>query len=90
MPGENLAELKAIWQAAGRPGVVKFTHAAQRAGLSLTAKKAADFVHGEATAQVFVPAPKSEGKIGSPQLNERWQADLIDFKSKTPEKNNGN
>ena len=47
-------------------------------------------MHGEITAQVFTPAPKSEGKIGSSQLNERWQADLIDYKSKTPEKNDGN
>ncbi len=90
MHGEDLAELRAIWQAAGRPGVVKFKHAAQRAGFNLTVKKAADFVHGEATAQVFAAAPKSEGKIGSPQPNERWQADLIDVKSKTPEKNDGN
>ena len=90
MPGEDLAQLRAIWQAAGRPGVFKFRHAVQRAGLNLTVKKAADFVHGEATAQVFAPAPKSEGKIGSPQLNERWHAGLIDLKSKTPEKNDGN
>ena len=78
MPGKDLPELRAIWQAAGRPGVVKFRHAVPRAGLNLTVKKAADFVHGEATAQVFAPAPKSEGKISSPQLNKRWQADLID------------
>ncbi len=86
MPGEDLAELRAIWQAAGRPGAFKFRHAARRAGLNLTVKKAAEFVRGEAAAQVFAPAQKSEEKVSSPQLNERRQADLIDDKIKNPEK----
>ncbi len=78
MLGEDLAELRAISQTAGRPGATNFRHAAQRAGLHLTIKKAAEFVHGEATAQIFAPGPKSEGRVTSPELNARWQADLID------------
>ncbi len=59
MPGKDLAELRAIWQAACRHGVVKFRHAVQRTSLNVTVKKAANFVHGEATAQAFAPAPRS-------------------------------
>jgi hypothetical protein len=66
MPGVDLAELRATWQAAGRPGAAKFRHAVQRAGLNLTVKKAADFVHGEATAQIFAPALKVGRKHRQP------------------------
>ena len=37
-----------------------------------------------------MPPPASKGKVTSPQLNERWQADLMDFKSRTPGHNDGN
>ena len=89
MPGEDLAEIRRIWQGAGRPGAAKLRHAAQRQGLNLTVKEAKEFVVGQGAAQVFAPAPKSQGKITSPEMNERWMCDLIDFKSRTPEKNDG-
>ena len=55
----------------------------------MSLKEAQDFVRGQSTAQVFAPPPKSNGKVTSPQLNERWQADLMDFKPLDPEKNKG-
>ena len=55
----------------------------------MSSKQAQDFVRGQSTAQVFAPPPKSGGKVTSPQLNERWQADLMDFKAQAPEKNKG-
>ena len=63
--------------------------AAKRKGLNLTVKEVKEFVIGEAVAQVYRPAPHSEGKITSPELNARWQCDLIDYKTKSPEKNDG-
>ena len=90
MPGEALAELRLIWVNAGRPGQAKLRDAAKRQGLNITVKQAAEFVQGQAVTQVYAPAPKSEGKVTSPELNERWQCDLMDFKSRTPEKNDGN
>ena len=39
----ELAELRAIWQRAGRPGRDKFRDAVKRSGLNLTVKDAADF-----------------------------------------------
>ena len=57
--------------------------------MSLSVKEARDFVLGQGAAQVFQPAPKSQGKITSPEMNDRWMCDLMDFKSRTPEKNDG-
>ncbi len=87
MPGEDLAELRRIWQNSGRPSAAKLRDAAKRQGLNLTVKEVKEFVHGAAVSQVFQAAPRSEGKVTSPELSARWQADLMDYKTKTPEKN---
>ena len=86
----DLGQLRLIWSRAGRPGQQKLRDAAKRAGVSLTVKETADFIRGQAVAQVYAPAPKSEGKVTSPELHERWQCDLMDYKSRTPDKNGGN
>ena len=79
-------DLQAVYDAAGRPGAAKLRDAARRRGLEVSLKQAQDFVRGQSTAQVFAPPPKSGGKVTSPQLNERWQADLMDFKAQAPER----
>ena len=89
MPGEALAELRLLWSRAGRPGADKLRDAAKRQGLNLTVKEAKEFVIGQAVNQVFQPAPRSEGRITSPELNARWQANLMDYKARSPEKNDG-
>ena len=78
MPGEALAELRLIWQRAGRPGAAKLRDAAKRQGINLTVKEVKEFIVGQAVSQVFQPTPRSEGKVTSPELNARWQADLMD------------
>jgi len=80
---------QAIWEAAGRPGVEKFASAVKRAGLRITGKQAKEFVAKQAVSQVFQPAPRSTGRVSASQRNERWQADLLDYKTKDPEDNNG-
>jgi hypothetical protein len=80
-------ELQQIYEAAGRPGAAKLRDAARRQGRQITLKEAQDFLRGQSTAQVFGPPPRSDGKVTSPQLNDRWQCDLMDFKTRTPEKN---
>jgi hypothetical protein len=81
--------LQDIYAAAGRPGAAKLRDAARRRGVELSLKQAQDFVRGQSTAQVFAPPPRSDGKVTSPELNDRWQCDLMDFKTRTPEKNKG-
>ena len=81
--------LQGIYEAAGRPGAAKLRDAARRQGREISLKQAQEFVRGQAAAQVFGPPPKSGGKVTSPELNDRWQADLLDFKTRSPEKNKG-
>ena len=85
----ELAQLRLIWQSAGRPGQAKLRKAAKRKGLNVTVKQASDFVRGQAVSQVFAPPPRSNGKVTAPELNSRWQLDLIDYKTQSPEKNDG-
>ncbi len=89
MPGGDLAQLRLIWRNAGRPGAAKLKDSAKRQGLNLSVKEIKEFVISEAVSQVYQPAPLSEGKITSPELNARWMVDLIDYKTKSPEKNDG-
>ena len=62
-----MAELRLIWQNAGRPSAAKLQDAAKRQGLNLTVKEVEEFVHGQAVSQVFQPAPRLEGKVTSPE-----------------------
>ena len=52
MPGEALAQLRLIWQRAGRPGAAKLKDAAKRQGLNLTVKEVKEFVIGQAVSEV--------------------------------------
>ena len=73
MPGKTLAELRLLRQRSGRPSAAKLRDAAKRQGINLTDKEV------QAVSQVFQPTPRSEGKVTSPELNARWQADLMDY-----------
>ena len=81
--------LQVIYEAAGRPGIAKFQAAANRAGLQLTATQAQEFVRKQSESQVFRAPPRSSGKVTAPRRNQTWQADVIDYKSKSPAKNEG-
>ena len=77
--------LQAVYDAAGRPGAAKLRDAARRQGLDVSLKEAQASIRGQSTAQVFADPSKSSGNVTSPQLNERWQADLLDYKAQDPE-----
>jgi hypothetical protein len=47
MPGGDLAELRRIWQQAGRTGAAKLKDAAKRQGLNLAVKEVKEFVIGD-------------------------------------------
>ena len=81
--------LRDIWNEAGRVGAAKLRDAARRQGVEVSVKEAQDFVKAQPAAQVFAAAPKSSGKVTSPELNHTWQADLVDYTAKDPTNNNG-
>ena len=70
--------------------LIKLCGAAKRKGLNLSARQAADFVRAQPVAQVFAPTHRSKGKVTSPELNERWQCDLMDYEAESPERSDGN
>ena len=86
MPEE---ELRAVWLGAGRPGVDKFYAAVRRSGLAVRRQAAQEFVKKQETRQVFAPGPKSGGRVTASRLDDRWQADLIDWKQMDASKNEG-
>ena len=80
-------DLQAIYNISGRPGAAKLRDAARRRGLNVSLKEAQNFVRGQSAAQACAAPPKKlAGKVTSPELNQRWQADLLDFKQQNPEK----
>ncbi len=89
MSASSTSGLQEVWERAGRPGVDKLLFAARRAALFVTDKDVRDFVRAQSVAQVFQPAPRSTGKVTSARDTHRWQADLLDYKTKTAEKNRG-
>ncbi len=89
MPNGSPTQLRAIWQAAGRPGQAKLRHAATRKGLNATDKQAADLVRSQRVPHLFTAAPVSEGNVTSHEFDERWQSDLIDVMANTPTKSGG-
>ena len=52
MPGEDLAELRRIWQQQGRPGAAKLKDAAKRQGLNLSVKEVKEFVIAQSVARL--------------------------------------
>jgi hypothetical protein len=82
-------ELRAVWLGAGRPGVDKYFAAVLRSGLAVRRQAAQEFVKKPVTRQVFAPGPTSGGRVTASRLDDRWQADLIDWKQKDASKNEG-
>ena len=83
------AQLRGVWLDAGRPGIAKLYAAARRKGLDVTLAAARSFVKAQESRQVFAPGPASTGKVTSSRLDDRWQADVIDFKQMDADKNKG-
>ena len=82
-------ELRTVWIEQGRPGVEKLYAAALRAGLEVKRQTVQAFVKSQGTKQIFGPGPKSDGKVTATRVDDRWQADLIDFKQMDSSLNKG-
>ena len=83
------AQLREVWVDAGRPGIAKLYAAARRKNLDATLANVRSFVKAQESRQIFAPGPASSGKVSSSRLDDRWQADVIDWKQMDAEKNKG-
>ena len=63
------------------PSADKLYDAARREGHKVTLKTVKAFVASQNVRQVFHKLPPSKGKITSPNLDDTWVADLVDYTS---------
>ena len=74
------AQLREVWIETGRAGVDKVYNKAVRKGLAVTRKQVQEFVKGQATAQVFQPRARSDGRVVATRALMTWQVDIMDMK----------
>ncbi len=82
-------QLKQAWIDTGRGGVEKVYDKAVKSGLNVTRKRVQEFVKAQASAQVFQPRAKSDGKVVATRARMSWQVDVMDFKQFSEKANKG-
>ena len=71
-------DLHKLWVDLNRPSPEKFRLALQRKGIRATTKDLRElFYKYQSSKHIFAPPPKYKGKIFSPGLDRRWQADVM-------------
>ena len=84
-----MAELKQLWVDIGRQGAEKLYNKAVKSGLAVTRKQVQEFVKSQASAQVFQPRAKSDGKVVATAPLKSWQVDVMDMKQFAEKANKG-
>ena len=72
-------DLHELWVDSGRPGAHKFRQILIRKGIAAPSEKyiSEHFLRYQTSKQLFAPGPRYTGKIWSPGLDRRWQADVL-------------
>ena len=83
------AQLREVWIETGRAGVEKVYDKAVKKGLAVTRKQVQEFVKGQASAQVFQPRAKSDGRVVATRAMMTWQIDVMDMKQFDAKANKG-
>ncbi len=81
--------MKQLWVDIGRQGAEKLYDKAVKAGLAVTRKQVQEFVKSQASAQVFQPRSRSDGKVVATGPLKTWQVDVMDFKQFDAKANKG-
>ena len=81
--------LKEFWVKTGRASAIVLVHYARTKGYNIPTSEAVRFIKAQTAGQVFRPPPPSNGHVTSPDIDAKWQLDLIDYSSKDAAKNNG-
>ena len=82
-------QLKQLWIDTGRSGAEKLYDKAVKSGLAITRKQVQEFVKAQATAQVFQPRTRSDGKVVATGPLKTWQVDVMDLKQFAEKANKG-
>ncbi len=83
------AQLKQIWIDIGRAGAEKLYDKAVKTGLAVTRKQTQEFVKSQASAQVFQPRTRSDGRVVATAPLRTWQVDVMDMKQFAEKANKG-
>ena len=75
----GLPDLYDLWVDSNRPGAHKFRQILLRKGIAAPSEKylSEHFLKYQSSKQLFLPGPRYTGKVGSPGLDRRWQADIL-------------
>ena len=82
-------QLAKVWVDIGRQGAEKLYNKAIKLGLAVTRQQAQEFVKSQASAQVFQPRTKSDGKVVATSPLKSWQVDVMDMKQFAEKSNKG-
>ena len=85
----ELKQLADVWIDIGRQGADKLYNKAVKSGLAVTRKQVQEFVKSQASAQVFQPRARSDGKVVATGPLKSWQVDVMDFKQFSEKANQG-
>ncbi len=85
----ELKQLADVWVDIGRQGADKLYNKAVKSGLAVTRKQVQEFVKSQASAQVFQPRARSDGKVVATGPLKSWQVDVMDFKQFSEKANKG-
>ena len=77
-PMERLRELA---KRLGNPGEAKLYIAAKKRGIPVTRNQFKQYLAQRPERQIFRPLPRSLGTTGASSLDEKWQMDLIEFRT---------
>ena len=83
------AQLREVWIETGRAGAERVYNKAVKKGLAVSRKQVSDFVKAQASAQVFQPRAKSDGRVTATRAMMTWQIDLIEMKQFDARANEG-
>ena len=81
--------MREVWIETGRAGAERVYNKAVKKGLAVSRKQVAEFVKAQASAQVFQPRAKSDGRVTATRAMMTWQIDLIDMKQFEAKANKG-
>ena len=81
--GERVATL---YKELSYPSEAKFKAALAKRGIEVPDEFVRQLVREQGSRQLFAPPPRFTGKVTAQRVDERWSADVIDFQSKTKDK----
>ena len=76
-----MERLRALARKIGNPGEAKLYTAARKRGIPVTRSQIKQYLAQRPERQIFRPLPRSSGATAAEAIDDRWQMDLIEFRT---------